>query len=202
MGRFRDSQLGRDSLVGGLLAGVLGVCGWLSTQLVAVAGRPLTEPYVFFLGGLSLGANLEQVIGYAHTAVIFPMGILILLVVARVLLRNARASVLAVFVVLGILTAAAGYSQSNDMRGAAISTVVLLCYQGALLYVLLQFGLLPVVVAQFILTSLSAAVSWDISVWYTGPALARVAICGLLLLYGYYVALGGRSLFEETAGAQ
>lgn len=200
MGRFRDLQLGRDILVGGLLAGVLGVCGWLSTQLVAWAGRPLPEP--FPLGQLSLGANLEQVILYAHTSVIFPMGILILLVVARVLLRNARASVLAVFFVLAFLSVTWAYGQSNDIGGVAISSVVAVFCQGALLYVLLQFGLLPVVVAQFILTSLSGAVSWDISVWYTGAALARVAICGLLLLYGYHVALGGRSLFEETVSAQ
>ncbi len=201
MGRFRDPQIGRDILVGGLLAGTLGIIEWLGSEAFVLAKVPLPTPKSFFLiKGLSLGAILEDTISYAHQAVMYPMGILVLLIIFRVPLRKNWAAPLAVLILLTLLPVFASISEAKGLAEATIVGFVSLFYVGAILYVVLQFGLLPVAVAQLITTLFSeSAVTWDLSLWYAGPALVQVMVCVLLLVYGCYIALAGRPLFAAES---
>ncbi len=202
MGRLRDPQIGRDILVGGLLAGVLNVLTWLGNEAFILAGLPLPVPFHHFLSkGLSLGAHLDSSIGYAHIAIMRPMGILVLLVIFRVLLKKSWAAPLAVLTLLSMLSIFGNITDSTGLAGTTILSLVSLAYNGATLYVLLRFGLLPAVVAQFVITSLDTGVTWDLSVWYAGPALAQVAICILLLVYGFSISLADRPLFSDEAAS-
>ena len=195
---FRDPQVGRDILVGGLLAGVFGLVDWLSKEMTVFADLPLPIPTNSFLEyGLSLEGNLESRLGYAHAAIMSPMGILVLLIIFRAIFRKswmATLSVLVLFTVLPVLVAAA---DSKNALELTIITLTSLVFTSATLFVLLRFGLLPAAVAQFIYDSLKLGVTWDLSVWYAGPTLVSVAICILLLVYGFYISLAGRPLLSD-----
>lgn len=198
MGRLSDVQVGRDILVGGVLAGALSLITWLTTQTVVRFGGLLPIPVHGFLSrGLELGMVMESRIGYAHQAIVQPLAILVLLVFARVLIRNQWAACAAVLCVLMAISVVV--NQQGDVTSMATRVVGDAAWFAALLFVLVRFGVFATAVSGFILAGMSAGVTWDLSRWYAVPALSGLVPSVALLAFGFYTSLGGRPLLRDES---
>jgi hypothetical protein len=65
-------------------------------------------------------------------------------------------------------------------------------------YLGLRFGLLAALVGVFV-GQVLGEVPWttDLSVWYADRTLIAAVVLAVLLVYGFSIALGGRSIFKD-----
>ena len=82
-----------------------------------------------------------------------------------------------------------------------VKTVIYLFVFGALLMVLLRYGLVTIVAAAFFLDSFDAlGLGGDWKAWYAPAGLATAALLAGIAIYAFKLSLGNRDVFEEAAG--
>ncbi len=188
-GRVRDPLVGRDVLAG-LLAGV-GLVGLLIARAevarrTGVAVKPLDQAYV--LESLRPVAYFGLIVYFAIDVLNFSLAMLGTLLLLRVVVRNEPISI--VIWVLIVSTLNLGYSA---MPWDVVFAIALAAFAVA---VMIRFGLLSTAVMLLFTDLLTRLpVSLDPSSWYLPLSVFTLLIVGALALYGFVIALAGRSAF-------
>ena len=185
-GRFRDPLVGRDILLGCVLAVV--------TRALSNAPRWLgldpRRPEPFNLDSLVSTRHLfgEFLDGQIHS-LITPMLILVLLLIFGVVLRRMQMAAGAVLVLAGVFGWAFGQHW--------LDPVSFLLLMGVILLSLTRLGLLATTVLFATQNALDFCITENLFAWYgTGTILAVLwvlAIAG----YGFYTSFAGRPVFGE-----
>ncbi len=180
--QFRDAAVGRH-----IIAGVLVGCSWV---FLAAGERMLVQalgwrPRPFLFGDriaeklFGLRDTLASHVGSMPRAIVDGLMFLLLLILVRMLTRNAKLAV----VVTGLLLAPVILP-----RGAHMLTSWLFLGFGGIgvfLIVLTRLGLLPAIVAFFVASVLSTTpFASSLSLWYADWSLLGVAIVAGLALFG------------------
>jgi hypothetical protein len=187
-GRVRDARVGRDALVGlasgVLLAGVI-VALYLAPGWVGSApSAPRNLDYGTLLG---LRSALVPFFDLPLAGMLAGMGLLFLLTLARLLLRNARAAVAAEALVLftfQALATARGPYWALLPLAALIVTVLNIA--------LLRFGLLSAVIMLVTVNLLlSIPLTANLASWDATPTLLTTMTLGALIIWSWRAARGG-----------
>jgi hypothetical protein len=189
-GRFRDRLVGRDLLVGTLIAPACFVLLILGHSVQVWLGQPaprlLEAPLYVLLGPQNCAFRLFDMLGLA---ILMGMMMQLFLVLMRVLLRH-QALALAAFFAVWTAILALGWGRGR------LSVAELLAYAAmvGLFCVALRFGLLAAVVAIFLAMLLDSPVTTDLWAWYAQPTLLLSCLFAALVGWGLYASLAGRSL--------
>ena len=193
-GRIRDPIIGRDILAGFVFASVNAVTVLAARALSGPSAEPrrLTPELLDSLSGA--GNVLAVVATYATGSSQIVMGFFTLLLISRIVLRSNRAAVVVTMILFGLLFVLQGRSEFGTVL--AVATVAI--GQVSFTILALRFGFLAAMTGGFV-TQLVPLVPWttDLSVWYADRMLIAIAILGVLLMYGFVIALGGKSLFKD-----
>ena len=193
-GSFRDPLVGRDVLVGCVLGVAAVLLFFLTYPAASWFGLPQSQPYVgplrLLLGGRAVVAAVSwSLVG----PVFFALAMLFVFFLLRILLRAEWAAALLLVVILSAVDALGNASP-------LLSWVSNLVSFGAVLFVLVRFGLLAVVVSFAFGTILQwFPITTDLSAWYAGIGLAGVCLLLGLTAYGFYTSLGGQRLFGRLS---
>jgi serine/threonine-protein kinase len=190
-GRFRDPLIGRDLLFGSLIGVALGILalfdeslpGWLGDT----PGRPAWTD-LSSLGGVRLvvGEVLDEMV---H-AIAVPMVMLVFFLLLLVMLKRQWAAAVAVLLLVGGM-ASAGADYWYDVP-------LVVAFVALMLFTVLRLGLVAAVVANAVSgILLNQPITADLSVWWSGPTMAVLAVLSLFSVYGFVTSLGGRSPFGE-----
>ncbi len=195
VGKVRDPLVGRDIIIGGLFGMFAMVLtgarhfgpGWFG----APPPQPAAVDTSTFLG---LRYELTLLIEILTTAFFQPMALLVLLLGLLVVLRTRVAAVLAFYVV--IVTAAV-FTSADTGLSLWVSGVYFAALLGALLMVLMRFGMLAMMVGLFYMLLLTHyPITDDGASWYISTTFFALGIAGALAIYGYSISLGGRSFLQ------
>jgi serine/threonine-protein kinase len=189
-GGFRDPLVGRDVLVGGLLAAfsiALGRLGWFVPSWLGYAPpQPSSGPQWQFLGARTIISDISFNLG---PVLLIPLAILFVLFLLRALLRKEWAAATA-FVLLFTVLFTAG-SQFDP-----VVLVTSLIFWVLAVFVLIRFGLLAFAVqGLFNILLETYPLTTQGSAWYAGISLAGILLMAAMAFYGFYISLAGQPLF-------
>jgi len=185
-GRIRDPLVGREVLIG-IAAGAVTLAvtrafAWLSVLNGTLIPRnPLTNnlasasaPAIFYVGN-------EGVLAANYT-----MGMLILLLLLRLMLRNTAAALAVTVVLYGLM----------QIRTGGIIDFVAGAIAGAVLMLLLfRYGAVSHAAARFVLSLAFAPLTLRWSEPYASITIAAIAPTLLLAAAAFHIALAGKPLF-------
>jgi predicted Ser/Thr protein kinase len=187
----------RDPLVGGhLLAGIafgIGFAIWnFSAQLALEHYGSLPQALFFYL----LDARMAGfMLGYMPFEIQSVLIQVIQLLLLRVLLR--RDWLMAAVWILYYPLLSFGTGDFAVSAHPVIGAVSSALRAGLPVAILLWFGVLPAVLSGFVTVMLSSLpLTTDLSVWYSGPTIAVVAVVLVLTAYAFHTAVAGRRLFK------
>jgi hypothetical protein len=194
-GRLRDPMIGRDILVAFVLLS-LNVAVLLTTR--AIIGRPPgTER---FIGGVIDSLSGGPLSGFAvSTASVnqIVMAFFTILLIFRVVFRRNWAAIACAVLFFGGFFFIANASKDGPIV-AAIDTGVMIA---GFTFVALRFGFLAALISGFLLQNVGNIIwTTDLSAWYSGRMLIPLALFGALMIYGFLISLGGRSIFRDPIG--
>jgi serine/threonine-protein kinase len=189
-GRFTDPLVGRDILIG-VLWGVgnrlLDQGYQLSAEALGSAvqisdvngGPPIDQTLV---GLVSARHALSNLVAFVGAALLLNLGYIVFLLLCRVVSRRTGLAV-AIFL---LTTVTAAFPAGGDWR---LFVVYALALGGANLVGLFRFGLLTLVVGQFVVLVLTCfPLTLHASAWYSGRTVLALAVVGALAVYGFRVA--------------
>jgi len=192
-GDWRDPLVARDALIGSAF-GVLLLCSvhFTNSFLPLLLGYvEIDQPGVFayktVLGISSFFSNLlSELVG----DIMVPLGLICLLFILRILLRNQKAALAAWVLILALVSAL------TDIRAFPISLIV----SGLYLFVLMRFGLVAIALSSFVDSLLvTFPITLEASAWYSGAGYAALAIFAAIVLYAFRASLGGRPIFGRAS---
>jgi serine/threonine-protein kinase len=190
-GKFRDPLIGRDILIGGVLAGTFGLVIQLDSLVPFVTGQPIASPHGLAFNALgsvrwTIGATVD---GAVHALLSVMQGLFILLLL-RILLRKIWLAGIVFALLIAFMEGAPGADQAIIawIQVAAITSVVL--------FVLVRYGLVATTVGLYLQDSLdNLGLTGDFSVWYAPSFLIPAVVALALLLYGFHTSLAGQPIF-------
>jgi hypothetical protein len=187
-GGFRDPLVGRDVLVGCLLAAftlALPRFGWfVPSWLGYLPPQPSSGPQWLFLGARTIVANVAVSLMFAP---FFWLTFLFILLLFRTLLRKEWAAAVA-WVLLFTLF----FPLSFD----PIGWVGALLFSSLAVFVMIRFGLLALVTNFMVFNILQGfPLTTQGSAWYAGISLTGILLMAAMALYGFYTSLGSRPVF-------
>jgi serine/threonine-protein kinase len=195
-GRVRDPLVGRDVLVG-LIAGILFAA--LLIVRVGVANRlnvslpPLDQTYS--LEGLrSIRYFLGLVVYFALDTLNFSLGALGMLLLVRLIVRDARVSGFIWVLILASVNIVAGFVWWDVVFALAVALLSI--------GVLMRFGLVSSAV-MLLYTDLMTRlpVTLDTGSWYIASSILTLLLVGTLAVYGFLTALAGQPAFGDPIAA-
>jgi serine/threonine-protein kinase len=214
-GSVRDPLVGRDVLVGVLVAIGNGLILALHTMLRRWSGQPPQFPTgadgnpfdgMPASNDLLLGGRyaLSRIIGSVMSIPVWGtvMSTFLLLFVLYVLLRRRPLAIAAMSLGLTLIYVVAhgGWLLANapadHFAPSMVDVVVFAATQTAVVLVAVHFGLLTMLIASFLSTLLTLLpIAVGSSVPYASSSLMIVATVLTLAIYGWRTALGGRPMF-------
>jgi serine/threonine-protein kinase len=192
-GDYRDPLVGRDLLLGALCGSAYVLLSYLQVLAPQWVGMPATTPLTPSLAGLE-GTQyvIPLFISQVVNALVFPAALLLLLLIFSIIFRRWWAAVGALFLLLTVLGSVAGEHPSFDWLGEMLRSALILV-------VLLRFGLLAAVFAQFFaLAFFFFPMTTDFSAWYAGSTAFALAVLVVFTLYGFRTSLAGQRLFSGS----
>jgi serine/threonine-protein kinase len=189
-GDWRDPLVGRDVLVGVLLGIWMNLFNWLAE---------ITARWVGIAPDLA-GVDLNVLLGVRGIApvllgkqlafsLLHGLGFVFLLFLLSRLLRGERRAAFGAWALFITALLIAG----NHPYVMLFSGTLAACY----IFVASRFGMLAIAVAQFVFFMVEFyPYTTDPSDWYAGVTLFAAGVITALVLYGFRVSLGGRSLFR------
>ncbi len=198
-GRVGDAQVGRDLVVGCITGVALALAVAAHQALPALFGAPPGRPdNVGFVEHqlaslLSTRQQLGEILWLVRSNLVVLMGFMLILVVTRLVLRNARAAFVAALLLFTPLALPKGELVGLNVALAAASSLLLFT-------VLLRFGLLAVAVGLVVFGTLqSTPLGMGLDAW----PLSRTAVVWALVLglglFGFTRSLGGRPAIRDLA---
>lgn len=198
-GRLRDPLIGRDILVGAVLASIFqwlgGIFLWLAPLVVGIApAGPVPEGAV--LQTLQSFHGLANVlILSASYSVLSIMGMFVMLLLARIVLRRTWAAVV-ICTLLQSVGAIFWFQETLPDVPLALAVAHWAVVTVLLLAALLRFGLLAALFATFMISVFTfMPLTADMTMWYADRMLIGLGLVAALISYGAYTALAGRSIF-------
>ncbi|HEY6322614.1 MAG TPA: serine/threonine-protein kinase, partial [Thermoanaerobaculia bacterium] len=188
-GGFRDPLVGRDILVGCLLAPFPLALGRLLAWLLPAwlgdpPSQPASGPAWQFLGARTIVA--EVALSFVQ-APFFWLALLFILFLLRTLLRQEWAAAVAWVLLFGL-----AFPLTADL----VSIMGTLIFSSLAVFVMIRFGLLAVVAnLVFVKILQTFPLTTDASAWYAGTSLTGILLMAAMALYGFYASLGGRPIF-------
>ena len=187
-GGFRDPLVGRDILIGCLLAPfpiAVGRLLWvISSWLGYPPPQPGSGPDWVFLGARTIVADVA--LSLIQAPFIW-LTLLFVLFLFRALLRKEWAAAVA-WVLLFTLVGRIG----NHWLG----WVGALFFFSLAVFVLIRFGLLALVANLVVVNIVQTfPLTTQGSAWYAGISLAGILLVAAMAFYGFYTSLGGRPVF-------
>jgi hypothetical protein len=194
-GRFRDPLVGRDILVG-TVAGTLAAAamfvakafpGWMflpgswsaHVELVSLSGTFKQWGMLFYLVGITA---------------FYGTGWIAAITIPYALFKN-RKLVIAVCLIMGAVNFCLGAPGSllhQVIFAGIVSLILTIC--------MFRFGIFPTMVAFFVLNLLTRMpLQFETQSWSGRASIMTMIIAVAIALYGFYIALGGRSLFGQLA---
>jgi eukaryotic-like serine/threonine-protein kinase len=215
-GGVRDPLVGRDVLVGVLVAIGDGLILSLHTLLRRWLGQPSQFPVgasgspfdgMAASSDLLLGGRyaLSRLIGSVMSIPVWSGTMLtfLLLLALYVLLRRralAMAALILGFTVAHIVTRGAwllAYAPADYFAPSATDVAVFAAVETAIVLVVVRFGLLTMLIASFVSSLLTVLpIAIDSSVPYASSSRLIVATVIALAAYGWYTALAGQPMFN------
>ena len=193
-GSLRDPLVGRDVLVGCVFGVAMVLSFFLTYPIASWVGVPQEQPWV---GPLRLLLGSRSVVAVTFWAVVSPvffaLAMLFVLFLFRLLLRREWA---AVVLFVSILTAAEVLQVASPLLYGIADVLA----YGATVWVVARFGLLALVVALQVGTTLQwFPITTDLSAWYSGIGLTGACLLLGLTVYAFYTSLGGQPLFGRAS---
>ena len=139
---------------------------------------------------------IGQIFGFQFVAIRMAMLTLMLMLLLRIALRGKYSAA----IVFCIITATTFTIMSSGQLYLPwlFNTLVAI----ALAALVIRGGLLQVIIAFFVFFLLiNSPLTAQLAYWYGGPALVALGLVAALLLFGFYTALAGRSVFRSPYGA-
>ncbi len=191
-GRFRDPLVGRDCLAGVLFGAGLALAFHVTNALPAwfnVHGQTPIPPSPFALSGW--GQLLSIFLSRQVIAVGGGLMIIFALFLTRLVLRSQWLAIAATGLVL-VLQNMGGENFSVEFPMAVVVAVLSLT-------VLLRFGLLALVAAQYIFMIFeSFPLTLNFSLWYAGRSTFALVVIVGLAFFGFRTALAGQPIFGSA----
>ncbi len=193
-GQFRDPWVGRDVLIG--LALGVGMRLWFSLDHFAdvwfgkVSPEPVRPELIRLSGaGSAIGTALGNIPGNLGAA----LAVFFLFFLLQLLLRKEwRAGGVFVLIFVGV-SALTGQWPWVDAVFAAVA-------YGSLIFILIRFGLMPLVTFFVANTALvTSPLTTHLTAWYALPTYISVGLILALAIYGFKVSLAGRPIFSGAA---
>jgi hypothetical protein len=189
-GGYRDPMVGRDILIGGVAGAIIMVCTLLSSVGMRWIGRPPALIYTpgtkVFGTHLFFGKFLQQMSAGIFLAFIS----LFLLLLFVMILRRERLAFALLWLLLTVVDALIAQIHVEFLFLSALSGFIIVC-------VLYRYGLLAAVAAFFFMhLAVFYPITTELNAWYATDFAIALLICLALAGYGFYISLGGRSLFS------
>jgi serine/threonine-protein kinase len=186
-GDYRDPLVGRDLLVGCLVAAVFLLLNALFVLIYGALGAPQLRPDEAAIGLLS-GFHLiaGQFLRILANTIFIGLALAFLVSMMRVLLRNTWAAAIVPVLLLSSLSLLAGPWSGAVQIGLLLASLFL---------VFLRFGLLAAVACTFTIGVLNNfPITTHSGIGLTGPALLLA-----FALYAFHASLGGQPLFGRAS---
>jgi serine/threonine-protein kinase len=182
-GRFRDSLVGRDILIGALIGVAVMLLRESEFVILRVAG--LTPAFRFNtpLDGLGSVREFVSLALFAHLfAVQLALGGLLIVLLLRMICRSDGAAIIVSVIVMAPLTTLPGNHLALEiLLGALVAALTL--------FGLLRFGLLALIVEMSFTSALTfLPISLDRADWYRGRSALLLIGLGAITAYGTYFA--------------
>jgi serine/threonine-protein kinase len=194
-GNFRDPMVGRDLLIGGLLGLVHAACiafGALLPYIVGYNAKP------FIIGNLLTLSSTRMMLAVflsSHLAmsVFVGFGFLFLLLLLYIVLRRQWLATAALFLIVLVIEVSAFAA-----AGPRLYWIASILITFTVVTVVARFGLLATMAHQlFFFLAMMYSLTTDFSAWYVPSMIFALAVAVGLAVYGFYISLGGQSLFGD-----
>jgi hypothetical protein len=193
-GRWRDPLVGRDLLFGVLFGIVYLMFLALYAYALMRSGSPnFMQFYIGQLNGLHAFADItaNNLLGVVGGSLLNFLTLFLL----RAVLRSQWLA--AVIWVLGWTLVQTLRSNPGPFPSSVYLFVILAAIFSVLVFVLLRLGFFALVVATFVLDSMSGSFfTTDFSAWYGASSLAAVILIAALALWGFRLALASRPVLR------
>ena len=188
-GRLTDPLVGRVILAGVLL-GALEAVIWAASAIAhqSLEATPRAPIFVFpqtLLGPRQVAAHLFGGMGVSMFSAV--ANVFLFTVFRAVLKKDWLAA--AAFVILFA-------SPYNFLAGGPISVIAGVLVTAAYIVFFLRFGLLVLVVEDYVAHFLQFALTTDSSAWYAGTSLFLLVVLAAIAVYGFRTALAGQPLLS------
>ena len=194
-GGFSDPVVGRDALVGLAWAVLVYFLTPLRYVLPPLFGQAPPEPSFGYLDSLQGPGTLVSVtLAAASESVVYALGVLLLFVLVRSLLRRDGLAALALVAIM-LLPTAVGAAE-----GAWFAVPAAVVWTLTWVLLLLRFGLLAASVGLFVYELLYVfPITTDLQSWKAGPTLLALLLLALLAVTAFRNAVGGTGLRRYLA---
>jgi serine/threonine-protein kinase len=197
-GRVRDARVGRELLIG-LSFGALSLVVVEIPKVLAVAlgWRMPRFPFGNSLGVLSgmptlLSFWIKIAIGGLQSA----LGVALIFLVIRLLLRRSRLALAVGFAMLVLVL-----NNGSAISGTWVDTFNAVAFTALVTFVIHRFGLLAVATLLFVDNIVTdVPLTTDLSVWWSTPTVLSVALLVGLMCFAYSAARAGQPLFGSVLG--
>ena len=194
-GRVRDPLVGRDVLIGGLLAAVVLVIMGTATLILQRPGRPFDVNDDVWFGHL-LGLRASAATLLSNHVYIPLFNTLALALIFHLLSTFLRRKWLAA-TGTGLLLMASVQAPA-DLIELPFSLVI----AGLMVLSIARFGLLANLAFWFnFFLLLRYPMATDMDLWYSGGTVFAIGLAAVLGLYGFHTALAGQRLFGSAPAA-
>jgi serine/threonine-protein kinase len=195
-GRWRDPIVGRDVLVGavwGIAAHVLLLQGY---QALSRSMGLVSAPYQLHAWILSESTAPRWILGGAANALavatLWATILFTLLVGLRLVLRRNLPAAIALVLLVGVVTT------PFAPKTFALNLAANLLWMTISVFVALRFGFVAVAVSWAV-SSMAERFPWttDFGTWLAPQVTLAWVVIGVILVYGFMTAVGGKSLFRD-----
>jgi hypothetical protein len=192
-GRLRDPRVGRDVLIGLVLAAALMAIETAQGLLPQRLGdkAPLPPFGNAFASIASAPAVVTRWVGTLYTSMQTVLLIAMIFVVLRLLLKRGWLAALAGVLVLMVLS-----DNGQAFTGSWVDTVTIALTFILVTFGLFRFGLLAITIAAFAENvATGVPLTLNLSAWWATPALFSLALLIGLAAFGFYASRAGQPLF-------
>jgi hypothetical protein len=201
LGRVRDPLVGRDVLLGMAIVGALTMTvSWLGGQLARVLEIPPPLGTSFMVPSFAgIRYAVAWLLVQTQNAVVLSMVILVVLLLARLMLRRTWAAIGVVLLLSAGLSLIMSMATTMPIGFRIFASVTFTLIAGAMFICMLRFGLLSVIGGLFLLNTLQwVPLTWDLSKWYAGAGLVSVVAVLGVAGWAFYISLAGQKLFRDS----
>jgi len=198
-GRFRDPLVGRDILIGFAVGFGMTAIGRLGVYLIGATTRAVPATGMFTNTDLGLRTTLADFLVNLQASAYVPMGLLIVLLLLRMLLRRDWAAITAFALIFGIGLVLSNPNLTNMGTVYLIAAAVLMILFIAVLAItVVRIGLLTTITAFLFLTLSDYPLTLDLSRWYAANSLLAMTLYAAIATWAFYIALAGRPIFKDS----